>query len=418
MMANIANLASGASDSVMFSYVIKEGDIGNNNITTLITASAEGTFANTTSTPLNIEAVRRTLSMSVAIASTPADGKAYGKDETVKFSLVVLNTGNQTLTNVNVTSVTSGGGFESGNGYTVSGTTATIAALGIGVGATINGTYTVQQSDLGKTDLKVTFQAESGTASVQQTSGVIAVKAALPSTEAEFAALSWAEIAEHANKCTSNSTPYKTWLGFGKSVNVSGYGTVTVRIKALNNKTKTAGGKAGFYFESDEILTEQTQSSQYTSLTIWSGSQVRTLLNGTIFNSLPSDLRAVISEVSNECITAAATGSNSPGTTTVNDKCWLPSYKEIFGSTYSGTDALSTVPNEGAKFDWYLTHYTDADRIKKQINGSATDWWLRTPYTFTSSNQQRYGFRYVVRTGKAGYNFSTASCGVPLCFCI
>lgn len=416
-MANIANLASGASDSVMFSYVIKEGDIGNNNITTLITALTDGASANTTSTPLNVEAIRRTLSMSVSIASTPADGKAYGKDETVKFSLVVLNTGNQTLTNVNVTSVTSGGGFESGSGYTVSGTTATIAALGIGVGVTINGTYTVKQSDLGKTDLKVTFQAASGTASVQQTSGVIAVKAAVPTTEAEFASLSWAEIKKYADQCAESGTQdFTHLLGFGKRFEVSGYGTVTVRLKSLNNKTKTTGGKAGFCFESDDLLVTQAQSSQYTSQTLWRSSDVRTLLNGTIFNSLPSDLRAVISEVANECITAAATGSNNPGTSAVNDKCWVPSYKEIFGTTYSGTSAMSTVPNEGTQFDWYVSHNTDAYRVKNKINGSANAWWLRTPYTSPSSNS--YGFRSITYAGIAYYYNSNNTLGVPLCFCI
>lgn len=411
-MANIANLARGASSDVTFTYTIKESDIGKTNLINTITASGGGASAvNINSPAVNVEAVRKTMTMTVSRTNNPADGAAYAKDEAVTWSIVIKNTGNQTLTNVAVTG---------NNGATV--TNGTIASLGIGASSTLTGQYTIEQTDLGSKNLTITFTASGSGASVSQTTAVIPVKAAVPSSQDEFAALSWAEIKKMADDCAKNGADnYRSMLGFTKPVTFPEYGTVNMRLVSFNNKDKSDGtGKAGFCFESVEMLNARQMYTNNTTIRIWSLCSCKNFLANR-FNTLSSDLQSVIAEVSNKCLSEPYNGGNTvPSIYTVNDKLWIPSLIEAVGPDYTGANKPSYIPQEGELFEWYKVHNTANDRIKNKnpVDGSATNvscWWTRTPYKTSSE----YKFFVIVNNGGLVQMMqNTSTLGVVPCFCI
>lgn len=364
-MATIQTLASGASQDLTFTYTIKESDIGKTDLKQTVTASSDTATIQASSPAINIEAVRKTITVTVTRSNNPSDGSAYAKGEAATFNIAVKNTGNQTLTNVVVSAVTSGATVSNG----------TIASLGIGATSTVTGSYTIQQSDLGKGTITITFQASaSGVTTVQGSAAAFAVKKAVPSTDAEFNALSWDEIKKLANDCAANGTAtYTDMLGLSKKATIGSYGTFDFQLVALNNGNKTSGGKAGFTFLSKQTVVRAPAVLMGSSAT-WTNCSVRSTLSTTILNAFPADLKSVIEPVSVQYITSPANGSSnnsSAATSTVSDSLWLPSWYEVSGDNIRGT--------EGNKFDWFVAHNANSDRAKVDGSGNVAFWWLRTP---------------------------------------
>ena len=84
------------------------------------------------------------------------------------------------------------------------------------------------------------------------------------------------------------------------------------------------------------------------------------------------DFLEVVAQNENACKTNTVFDLN--GTTqayTTKDYFWLPSVNEVGFSTESGIA-------EGTKFDYY-NGATNADRIKRSTDGTARNWWLRSP---------------------------------------
>lgn len=75
------------------------------------------------------------------------------------------------------------------------------------------------------------------------------------------------------------------------------------------------------------------------------------------------------------------------GSETIEDKIWLASRSQVFGT-------LENNINEGAEFPYYEE---DADRRKKTQAGTARYWWLRSPYS---------GYAYVERIVHTGGSLS------------
>lgn len=93
----------------------------------------------------------------------------------------------------------------------------------------------------------------------------------------------------------------------------------------------------------------------------WGAMQVRNTLNGTIYNSLSSDLKAVIADTT--VTYSTGNGYNLLDTATSTDKLFLPSVMEYRGNSnylYSGTERAWEVV-EGTQFEWFAE---DVNRIK------------------------------------------------------
>ena len=121
-----------------------------------------------------------------------------------------------------------------------------------------------------------------------------------------------------------------------------------------------------------------------------------------ILSCLPSDLKSVIKSVTKSTGTG---GGSTSGTETSTNKLFLLSEKEVGLSSYS-------VGNEGTQYPIFTDNNS---RIKKLSNGSgsASSWWLRSPFSGYSSR-----FCRVYSDGSANYDFASISLGVCFGFCV
>lgn len=100
----------------------------------------------------------------------------------------------------------------------------------------------------------------------------------------------------------------------------------------------------------------------------YSTSDIRTYLNSTVLGRFSTAIQNAIQAVPLAC-------HNNTTAVTCTDKIWLLSFAEVgFGTnTYA--------PVEGTA----LSYFTDNNKRIKTLNGSAAYWWLRTPYTGTTT---------------------------------
>lgn len=113
---------------------------------------------------------------------------------------------------------------------------------------------------------------------------------------------------------------------------------------------------------------------------------------------MPTEVQDGIREVNK--LTSA--GSQSSTINTTADKLFLLSEVEIFGSTsYSAA-------GEGTQYDYYKAGNS---KVKKR-NGSATDWWERSPMAIRSA-----GFCLVDSDGNAFISLASYASGVAFAFC-
>lgn len=188
-------------------------------------------------------------------------------------------------------------------------------------------------------------------------------------------------------------------VGDSKTVNIGGT-NYEVQIIGFNHDDKVSGGKAAYSFQLVDCLNQtQQMNTSNTNTGGWNGSAMRGRMS-TYKSQLPAALRNVIKTVKKKSGTG---GGSSSGTQQTNDDLFLLSEIEIFGTT------TYSVAGEGTQYEWYKAGNS---RIKK-VNGSATTWWERSPYSGDT-----YYFCYVDSSGDANRNGATASFGVSFGFCV
>lgn len=209
----------------------------------------------------------------------------------------------------------------------------------------------------------------------------------------------WAQIAAASEAGVAAST----WsVGDTKNITVGGE-TLTVEIVGFNHDDLASGGKAGITFGLKNLMANTRQmNSSNTNAGGFTGSDMYDWLQGTLLNSLPSDLRAVLKSVNKK----TSAGSQSSTINTNAMKIFLFSEIEIFGSvTYSKS-------GEGSQYSRFATA---SSRIKYLSNGSgsADGWWERSPYGSNSSY-----FCFVYNSGSAYSYNAGGSRGVCFGFCV
>ena len=188
-------------------------------------------------------------------------------------------------------------------------------------------------------------------------------------------------------------------VGDSKTVNIGGT-NYEVQIIGFNHDDKVSGGKAAYSFQLVDCLNQtQQMNTSNTNTGGWNGSAMRGRMS-TYKSQLPAALRNVIKTVKKKSGTG---GGSSSGTQQTNDDLFLLSEIEIFGTT------TYSVAGEGTQYEWYKAGNS---RIKK-VNGSANDWWERSPY----SGNTNY-FCYVYSSGGASYGNASVSFGVSFGFCV
>lgn len=192
-------------------------------------------------------------------------------------------------------------------------------------------------------------------------------------------------------------------VGDKKNITVNGV-TYAAQIIGFDHDTLTTadGGrtKAGITFQLVDCLnTTYSMNGSNTNVNGWRGSTMRTSTMATLLNQLSSDLKSVLKFVNK----VTSKGNNQSDLETTSDKLFLLSEIEVFGATqysYAG---------EGKQYEYY----TAGNSTIKKVNGSAYNWWERSP----RSGYTNY-FCYVTSSGSATSYFAGNSYGVSFGFCV
>lgn len=121
----------------------------------------------------------------------------------------------------------------------------------------------------------------------------------------------------------------------------------------------------------DSLIEKGLMNSTNTNVGGWTSCARRPWCNNVFKNSIPNTLLPIFKQFQN--LTSAGNQSSTINT----DVDWfaLPAEIEVFGSI------TNSATGEGSQFDWYKTA---ANRIKK-VNGSANDWYNRSPTALSSA---------------------------------
>ena len=218
-----------------------------------------------------------------------------------------------------------------------------------------------------------------------------------PSLPANFADATWEQIIE---ACQNKDVP-DTWVADGSCYKDMLIGRTNYRIDIIgkNHDTYAAGGTAPLTFQMHDCYTETKQmNSSNTNSGGWQNSAMRTTHLPAILNMMPAEVKAAIRDVQKK----SSAGNQSSSIQTTNDKLFLLSEIEIFGST------TYSFAGEGKQYAYYQAGNSKV----KNLSGSAYTWWERSP---TSSNSTT--FCNVNSSGSANANDASGSNGVAFGFC-
>lgn len=145
--------------------------------------------------------------------------------------------------------------------------------------------------------------------------------------------------------------------------------------------------------------TKQQMELTNTNVNGWNGCRMRTTVLPEILLTLPAELQSVIKTV----VKKSSAGNQSSNIVQTNDKLWLASEIEIFGTlTYSKS-------GEGSQYPYYAT---SGNRVK-MVSNAAAFWWERSPYATDATY-----FCHVNASGTASYSNASYSHGVAFGLCV
>ncbi len=149
--------------------------------------------------------------------------------------------------------------------------------------------------------------------------------------------------------------------------------------------------KASITFDFVEFMTGSTwkqMNSSNTNSGGWASTAMRTFLNGTDGKEKLSN-KAYIKQVKKKYI---GTYNNASSVATSNDYLWLLASSEIVNSGYQAGAYGYAITSEGPQYQYYKSmnptwNAANAGLVKKPTeSGSASYWWLRSPYYHNSSS--------------------------------
>ena len=227
----------------------------------------------------------------------------------------------------------------------------------------------------------------------EATGGSAATEEAIPEP-VSFTTDSWATI----QKAVQNNNTSAYNVGDTKSVTINGNNyMVRIANKTIgehcgDNDTEYSQTACGFVVEFADIVEQRAMNSTDTNVGGWPATEMRTYLNGTFYNSLPSDLQAVIK--STRVISGYGNNGIDTSNFTTTDKLYLLSSEEVFGTddgqyhffdtAYGTSHQLEYYSNNGVTYSTSSWNGTNLDKAIKQYNSSNTGWWLRPASSYSS----------------------------------
>lgn len=188
---------------------------------------------------------------------------------------------------------------------------------------------------------------------------------------------SWEEIA----KASEEGVAPDLWeIGDETDIAVNGE-TLTFQIYDFGHDDLTGGGKAGITFGMKNLMAETRQmNSTNTNAGGFTGSDMYSWLQNTIFPALPEDLKGHIKAVDKK----TSAGQQSTTIQTDSMKLFLFSECECFGTT------TFSAAGEGSVYPIFTDNMS---RIKYRKNGSGQQWWWweRSPVANDSTTFSNVG---------------------------
>ena len=236
-----------------------------------------------------------------------------------------------------------------------------------------------------------------------------------PSEPNSFATDSWKTIIN----AVKNNNIGKYNVGDTKTINMGTYGTHTLRIANTSTPSECSGigfsqTACGFVLEFADLITTHPMNDSATNTGGWPATTMRTFVNDSIYNALPSDLR---NSIKNTTVVSGIGSSDSSGSATCfksTDKLYLLAPREIYNN-YDGT--YDTANSLTRTLDYYITqgvtttNYSGA--IKRGENISYNQWW----WLRNANSQLNYSFSMVYDNGSFINNFgANQSIGVSPAF--
>lgn len=210
-----------------------------------------------------------------------------------------------------------------------------------------------------------------------------------------FADNEWSEIIA---ACQSGDVPDSWVVGNYKNMTINGK-AYRIDIIGKNHDTYASGGTAPLTFQMHDCYDETKQmNSSNTNSGGWTNCAMRSTHLPAILNLMPAEVKAAIRDVQKK----SSAGNQSSSIQTTNDKLFLLSEIEIFGST------TYSFAGEGKQYDYYKAGNSKV----KNLSGSAYSWWERSPFSSNSTS-----FCIVFSNGSAGANGASFSHGVAFGFC-
>ncbi len=231
-------------------------------------------------------------------------------------------------------------------------------------------------------------------------------------TAKSFTDDSWDTI---ASAVKSGTYPYQ--VGDTKTVDMGSLGTHTVRVANTSACTngETSETACGFVVEFADIISTQKMNSTSTNVGGWPASAMRTYVNTTVYNALPSDLQNVIATTT---IVSGHGSTSGEANFTSSDKLYLLSTKEVWGK--DGTSNIisnDTAEAETRQLDYYKNNGVTTSNYRgaiKQYNGTNSYWWLRsatssyTSYFFPVNNNGGWDTDYAINANGVAPAFRIA----------
>ena len=211
-----------------------------------------------------------------------------------------------------------------------------------------------------------------------------------------FADNEWSEIIA---ACQSGNVPASWVVGNYKNMTINGKAYRIDIIGKNHDDYADGSGKAPLTFQMHDCYDDLKQmNSSNTNNGGWNSCAMRSTHLPTILNLMPAEVKAAIREVQKK----TSAGNQSSNIQTTNDKLFLLSEIEIFGST------TYSFAGEGKQYAYYQAGNSKV----KNLSGSAYYWWERSP----GSSNSAY-FCYVHRGGDADASGASTSYGVAFGFC-
>lgn len=210
-------------------------------------------------------------------------------------------------------------------------------------------------------------------------------------TNGNFEKDDWATIAKNVKSGNYN---YK--VGDTKQIDMGEFGVHTLRVANTSEckNGETSQTACGFVLEFTDFVTKKRFNSTDSNLGGWENSELRSYINSTIYNSLPSDLKNAIIDTK----VVSGHGKNADESNFVTtDKLYLLSVHEVWDcENYATVKNFDTSYENTRQLDYYAKLNVD---LKNDYSGAIKEdawWWLRSAHSnYPNRSLIVYGNGYV-----------------------